>query len=298
MSSLLNKIRTSKTATLILNRLGGPERGLGKLSVKLLYNHYKMHPTREMMKSRSFFTANAERINNIMDILSDEKSKHVFDSMIKFRMTMDYNIHPGMELPQYFTDIIKLNANEVFVDVGGYDGGTSAEFIKHTCGKFKSIIIFEPDNKCIDMIKANPDLKPYENIQIIPKGGWNCDTTLKFVMSSDSASKIVDTDVNINGKSNDISSNIVEIPVTSIDASSECHDATFIKMDIEGAEWEALHGAKDTIVRNRPKLAICIYHSDDDMLRLIEYVHELVPEYRIYVRHHSTGTIETVAYFV
>lgn len=61
---------------------------------------------------------------------------------------------------------------------------------------------------------------------------------------------------------------------------------------------DALKGARMTIQTNYPKLAICIYHSDEDMLRIIEYIHELVPEYRLYVRHHSKSNVETVLYAV
>jgi glycosyltransferase involved in cell wall biosynthesis len=69
-----------------------------------------------------------------------------------------------------------------------------------------------------------------------------------------------------------------------IDNCPECADITFIKMDIEGAELQALIGAECTIIRNKPKLAICIYHSDEDMLRLAQWIHEKVPEYKLFVR--------------
>ena len=84
------------------------------------------------------------------------------------------------------------------------------------------------------------------------------------------------------------------IDVASIDETAECADATWIKMDIEGAEMDAIHGAEKTIKNNHPKLTICIYHSDEDMLRIIEYIHNLVPEYKLYVRQHTKFDIETV----
>jgi exopolysaccharide biosynthesis predicted pyruvyltransferase EpsI len=58
-------------------------------------------------------------------------------------------------------------------------------------------------------------------------------------------------------------------------------------MDIEGAELWALIGAENTIIRNKPKLAICIYHSDEDMLRLAQWIHEKVPEYKLFVRQNA-----------
>lgn len=88
------------------------------------------------------------------------------------------------------------------------------------------------------------------------------------------------------------------IPLVRMDSVEECQDATFIKMDIEGAEFAALHGARKIIQRNKPKLAICIYHCDEDMLRIPEYIHELVPEYKIYMRAHNMGIAENVMYAV
>ena len=73
---------------------------------------------------------------------------------------------------------------------------------------------------------------------------------------------------------------------------------TFIKMDIEGSELEALKGAQQTIQRDRPKLAICIYHKPEDMTDIPLYIKSLVPEYRLYVRHHSNRCSETVLYAV
>lgn len=70
-------------------------------------------------------------------------------------------------------------------------------------------------------------------------------------------------------------------------------------MDIENAELNALKGAVQTILRDKPKLAICIYHSNDDMLDIPEYIHSLVPEYKFYVRqHHILPWLETVLYAV
>ena len=75
--------------------------------------------------------------------------------------------------------------------------------------------------------------------------------------------------------------------MTAIDLCAECSDASFIKMDIEGAEMKALQGAKDTIKRNHPVLAISIYHSNEDMVRIIPYIHGLIPQYDLYIRHHT-----------
>ena len=75
-------------------------------------------------------------------------------------------------------------------------------------------------------------------------------------------------------------------------------EVTFIKMDIEGAELKALKGAKNIILRDKPKLAISIYHKPEDIVEIPLFIKELVPEYKLYIRHYSNDSIETVLYAV
>lgn len=73
---------------------------------------------------------------------------------------------------------------------------------------------------------------------------------------------------------------------------------TFIKMDIEGAEIDALNGCKNILQKYKPKLAICIYHKPDDLWEIPLLIKRLVPDYKIYVRHYSNYLWETVCYAV
>ena len=76
-------------------------------------------------------------------------------------------------------------------------------------------------------------------------------------------------------------------------------DITYMKMDIEGAELEALKGAEKQIRKNKPKLAVCVYHKPEDFLEIWGYLKSLVPEYRFYLRHHNAyNGSETVLYAV
>lgn len=145
---------------------------------------------------------------------------------------------------------------------------------------------FEPGNSNYKVL-SKKFVEGDVTVTMIKKGLSDSEKHLRF-LDRGSSSGIVSQDVSTG----------TMIPVTNIDSVEECRDATFIKMDIEGAEMEALYGAKETIMRNHPKLAICIYHSDADMIRIAEYIHGLVPEYKLYVRHHTKRNHETVLYAV
>lgn len=67
-------------------------------------------------------------------------------------------------------------------------------------------------------------------------------------------------------------------------------------MDVEGSEMVALEGAKKTISKYKPKLAISVYHKPEDVLEIANYILKMVPEYNFILRHYTDGSNETVLY--
>ena len=88
------------------------------------------------------------------------------------------------------------------------------------------------------------------------------------------------------------------VDVVSIDEFIEENKCNFIKMDIEGAELPALKGAINVIKRERPILAICIYHSLNDYWQIPRYLMGELENYKFYVRHHALICNETVLYCI
>ena len=255
-------------------------------------NYNREHPTERMKKSQTFFgdSRNKERINTIIGLLNDDKSKATFEHVIQYRMFNDpIPKELYSEQDQYFVDdIVQLNDGEVFVDGGAYTGDTIQQLLDYSKKLKKKnikIVAFEPDYDNYKILSRFFGKR--HDIRILPKGLSNREQSLLF-KSTGVTARIVDDEAEADSR----------IDVINIDSVSECRNASFIKMDIEGAEWDALIGASETIKNNKPKLAICLYHSDEDMLRLIEYIHRLVPEYKLYVRHHSRSEVETVLYAV
>jgi FkbM family methyltransferase len=236
--------------------------------------------------SQEFFRANENKVNFVAGLLADSESKNTFLSVINFRCTGDKkNVPYHGERNQYFiNDFFKYGREEVLIDCGAFTGDTIENFLSLPGIGYKKIIAFEPDIANCKILSEK--FKNNSKIEILNAGVFENDGKMNFSETGDSASSIQE-----NGESS--------IDTRSIDSvCSKLEDkVTFIKMDIEGAELPALRGAKEIILRHKPRLAICIYHSDQEMLSIAEYIHSIVPEYKFYVRQHNKDYfIETVLY--
>lgn len=186
---------------------------------------------------------------------------------------------------QYFNaSFMTFEEEEIFVDAGCCDLSSSIRLKDH-CKTLKRVYAFEPDRHNFNKCEKAASLHFKDGVvKIIGKGTWSENKTIRFDSSSDGMSHISES----GGTSVEV------VAIDDVIASDE--KVTFIKMDIEGAELESLKGARHTIQRCKPKLAICIYHKAEDMYEIPLYIKELVPEYKLYVRHHSNGASETVLY--
>lgn len=189
-----------------------------------------------------------------------------------------------LEQQQYF-DLEELthDDDEVFVDVGCFDGMTVKTFLKWCEYRYKEIVSFEPDQTCYEKCKAI--LANVSQYTLINKGLWNEEDTLSFLATGDSNSKVLN-----NGGS--------KINVCRLDEVINDRKVTFIKMDIEGAEKKALMGAERIIRNQKPKLAISIYHKKEDIWELPQIIMSMNPQYKLYLRHYSFRDAETVLYAV
>ncbi|MDF2543930.1 MAG: hypothetical protein K0S47_3648 [Herbinix sp.] len=191
----------------------------------------------------------------------------------------------GMYGSQYFDfDKFMPAENEIFIDAGCLDMNSSMDFIKWTNGKYEKIYAFEPDDYNFKVCENIVREKNLNDVELLHAGTWSENATLRFNHNNILGGSKIDE------KGEEI------INVVSIDETLQGKPATFIKMDIEGAELQALIGAKKTIQTYKPKLAISIYHKPSDILELPKYILELVPEYKISLRHYSTIGEETILY--
>ena len=183
-----------------------------------------------------------------------------------------------------YLDVFDPADDEVIVDAGCYDGMTALRFLEWGGGKVKHIYSFELDPANFSVCEEN--LRPYsDRVTLVKKGTW--DKEEATYLNADSAGSSL---------SRAAGTGAVKAFMTPIDSVVRSERVTLIKMDVEGAELRSLMGARETIMKNRPRLAICAYHKPEDLYELPEYILSIVPEYRLLLRRYDSHSGETVLY--
>lgn len=182
---------------------------------------------------------------------------------------------------QYF-DVFTPLEDEVFVDAGSYNGDTIREFLKWNGGKYRKIYAFEPNVDLYNEVKKYVDDEKVINTTLLQMATWSKMEELSFINDA-SASRV---------------ERIGATKVKGIDIDSVVGDekVTYIKMDVEGSELHALMGAKRIICRDKPRLAISVYHKVEDIFELADYILSLNSEYKFLLRQYNTNFWETVLY--
>jgi FkbM family methyltransferase len=187
--------------------------------------------------------------------------------------------------------VIKAEEGDTVIDAGGCWGDT-ALFFSNEVGPSGKVYTFEfiPNN--VRIMKKNFSLnKELErNIEIVQKPLWHDSDTKIYYKDFGPGSEVrLEPFEGMEG----------ECETTNIDAlvsSNKIETVDFIKMDIEGAETNALKGAAETIKRFKPKLAITLYHSIDDFERIPKLIKEMVPQYKFYFSHCTIYSEESLLF--
>jgi FkbM family methyltransferase len=213
----------------------------------------------------------------------DEESVRVLDHLLGYRLTLDASLLSDVvDWELYgFSGLLQFQNDEVYVDGGAFDGDSIRMFIDRVKGNYERILGFEPDPSTFKKLSSN--LQTARHVDLFNAGLHESKRQLRFNNDGSRGAIIAaDGECSIN--------------VVGLDEVLAGNKATFIKMNIEGAERDALRGAKQTIAVWRPKLAISVYHRPSDLWAIPKLIRELLPDYRLYLRQHDGGIIETVLY--
>ncbi|MEE9215601.1 MAG: FkbM family methyltransferase [Thermodesulfobacteriota bacterium] len=224
---------------------------------------------------------------NCAKIIEDEKSFNIYEESILSYIRGRYVASTSPEYDnQYFpTDVPFEKGYSKFIDCGAYNGDTIEKLYEEK-GKIDTLIAFEPDTRNYNVLihKIRDNKGEYaNNIYTYPCGVYSKLAQFKFVGKQGPCNWISEEGTSV-------------IQCVSIDDVLAHHVPTFIKMDVEGAEYEALLGAKTIIQDYRPDLAICVYHSIADLSRIPLLIHSWDLGYKFYFRCHGDFNEELVMY--
>ena len=209
-------------------------------------------------------------LEDIKEILADDKSREVLEEVVAYKL--DGKIDHLLKCETDDNDnwgILGLNSNEVYLDLGAYNGDTVRQFLGLTGMKYKEIIAVEPEARNFRKLSENTaDLK---NICLVNKAIGHVQTEVMFTKSTGRGGAV--------GKGKQY-----PVEMDTVDNILLGKPVSYIKMDLEGYEQQALLGAEETIKRYKPKMLISAYHRNNDLWVIPKLVLKYNPEYKIYLR--------------
>lgn len=225
-----------------------------------------------------------EAFQEIMDILKDNDfpQDHILHCF-------DYSATQN----QYFEFQGMYKKGTAFVDGGCFNCHDDYKFAAWCGNSYSYIMAFEPDPDNYRRCIAQLDRSPIRDIRIVEAGLAKESGEVRFEASANGGSYI---EGNKPSGALQKAKSQITIKTISLDDIVDEREIGFIKLDIEGSELGALQGAKDTIMRDKPFLALSAYHRNGDALALMSYLHEIVPEYKFWLRHYGPLHYETVLY--
>jgi len=231
--------------------------------------------------------ASQGRIDMAHNLLDDEGSRELFETLVRFRYTFGFTGVKRSPFKQYLHPKVKPTPGDTIIDGGAWTGNTAEAFCRELSGRCQ-IYSFEPDGENFRKLQQNVvTCNLGASVNPVKAGLWAKSTVLKF---NSTAENSMQYQIDENGS--------IEVQVTSVDefVAERKIKIDLIKMDIEGSEVEALLGSQETIRNFRPRLQICSYHQFDDLWEIPILIKELYPEYSLFLGHHSQNLFETIVY--
>ena len=265
------------------------------------------HEIRQQMEALGFFCCSvdeyifAQRVPELLecyDSFEDEESRDLYAKLIMWRIQHIDPCLPILPLEQYFAQrgFLLSSNKEVFVDVGAFVGDTIERYLHKREGVFGQIYAFELDKDNYQALKYRIERLKREwgirdgriflaNCGI---GSQKSSSNLYRPSGTGLGSMMVDSTAD--------GSELQHIDIVTLDEYFPEQRVDFIKADVESYEYDLLLGGSEIIRRDRPKMAICIYHNATDMYRVMLYLKNLNLNYKFQLCHHSVTKSETVLY--
>lgn len=221
--------------------------------------------------NREFIEKHETELNAAYNLF-EENSKNIFAGCVDFMFGGELETLKKIttEKNEVFENIIRLGSNESYLDLGAYRGDTVEEFLHYCNGKYSDIIALEPDRRTFRKLEAY--LENIENSTAYQKAVYSENKNLIFSSKA--------------GRQSTVSEKGEEVEAVCVDSLCSDKTVTYIKMDVEGVEKEAVDGAKNTLKSQKPKLNIALYHRSEDIFSIPLQIARINSDYKFYLRRH------------
>lgn len=233
-----------------------------------------------------------EDIRWLYNNVEDYRSRKVIYGLVKFWLELDFSYKNSVvenNYDDYFDlDILrdKMTSEEVFVDCGAYTGDTAKAYYENF-GKCRKMYLYDMlpanINKAKDELEGHPEII-YRNVGVgsPEQAGMMIPVSINetSTFSLNEQGQVFDPEARETG----LAAQEVEMVTLDDDIKERI---TFLKMDIEGSEINAIMGAKEHIVNDHPKLAICTYHHYEHLWEIPKLIKSLNTDYKIYLRYNG-----------
>ena len=223
-----------------------------------------------------FYREHQNEFEEVYDWLADEQSRIVYKDILNFKVSgkLHYLTHCETTIAEAYENIIKPDEQEDYADLGAYKGDTIQELLGFTNGKVNSVTAFEPDRKNYKKLCLNVEAMGLsEKSNLLNVAAYKESGIMLFSNKAGRQSALSQTQG-------------IETTVDSLDNAMNGRRVSFINMDVEGGEKEALEGCRKTMELWKPKMLVSAYHRSEDLYALPMQIRQLCPEYRFYFRHY------------
>jgi FkbM family methyltransferase len=234
--------------------------------------------------------AHALELQEFHDALEDQESRRTLVELLRYRLSSDPRLHPAVREREVYVERFLPIFDEpiTFLDVGAFTGD-SLDALVRAGVRVREWIAFEPDpTNAVELRRTAANHGHcLSSFALIPAGLANVNGQLLFAGSAETSSRLA-------GPGG--SGGTVKVEVLRFDDAFKRSGPIYVKMDIEGAEQEALLGMRKLLADERPVLAISAYHCPADLWEIPRLVRELYPEPKLRLRQHCYHGFDTVLY--
>jgi FkbM family methyltransferase len=229
----------------------------------------------------------ADEVRQAAKLWQDDASRGEYLAQLRWRMLGDFDAMPDpVEHAAYFPlELCPLTGSEVFVDCGAYDGDSIQSFLEQTKSTFNHIYAFEPDPTNFAKLQETVSLLPKRDLITVRQAAVGATSGVVTFSAEGSESSRV-------GKGE------MQVDCVVLDEVLGRAQPTYIKMDIEGSELDALTGARELIQHHPPVLAICTYHVQNHLWKIPLLIRSFSEEYAFFLSPHHLEGWDLVAYAI